>query len=173
MTKKHQVVLLLGSNIPDRIDYLSRAKRMIESEIGPVEKQSAIYESEPWGFEAEVPFLNQVLLVYGEFTPQETLKRTRQIEVDLGRTQKSKETYSSRTIDIDILFFNQLNLAEPDLVIPHPHLHERRFTLIPLAEMVPDWIHPVFKKSCKQLLDKCNDEGNVWRWRKREGNDKV
>lgn len=173
MAKKHQVILLLGSNIQDRKDYLSRARTLIEKEIGTIEKKSAIYESEPWGFQAEVFFLNQVLFVSGELSPAETLRKTQQIEVDLGRIQKSNGTYSSRAIDIDILFFDQLIIEDPDLIIPHPQLHKRRFTLIPLAEIIPKWIHPVFQKNCEQLLEMCIDEGNVWRLKNEGDNDKV
>ncbi len=162
MAKMHQTILLTGGNIPDRTDYLRQAIRLIESKIGAIKSQSSIYESEPWGFKTKNAFLNQVLWVYTLYNPKEVLSKIKEIEQNLGRKQKTQKSYASRTIDIDILFFDDEHIEDPELTIPHIYLHKRRFTLLPLVEIVPNWIHPVFKKSCHQLLEECTDTGKVW-----------
>ena len=173
MAEIHQMLLLLGSNIPDRLDYLHHAKQLIESRIGIIKKQSSIYESEPWGFNANVTFLNRVLWVQTRDKPMEVLAKTQQIEQSLGRKQKTQKGYASRTIDIDILFFDGVHIETPSLTIPHINLHKRRFTLLPLVEIVPQWIHPVFKKSCYQLLEECTDTGKVWIYKNEKVNDEI
>jgi len=173
MAKKHQVLLLLGSNIPFRSVYLQEAKLLIENEIGSIIKQSSIYESEPWGFFSEGLFLNQVLIIQSGLPAMELLNKSQKIEKQLGRIDKTDGVYSSRTIDIDILYFDQEIINEPQLKIPHPYMHERRFTLVPLVEVVPRWIHPLFKKSSRQLLDECPDRAEVWEFINEKINDEV
>lgn len=163
MAIKHEVYLLLGGNISPRVDYLNSAKDLIESEIGSIRTYSAIYESEPWGFEANIPFLNQVLLVDTFLNAQDLLTKSQEIEKLLGRVQKSKGYYMSRTIDIDILFFDEAVLSIPGLKIPHEQIQNRRFTLIPLVEIAPGLRHPILKKDCRQLLEECKDPGKVWK----------
>ncbi len=163
MVKKHTVFLLLGSNIHPRVVYLHKATELINILIGDVIITSYLYESEPWGFEAPVAFLNQVVCVETVLEPVEILKKTQDIERQLGRTEKSNGTYASRTLDIDILFFDDEIINLPELTVPHAQMAHRRFTLMPLAETAPQKEHPVLKKTCLQLLAECADECEVWK----------
>ena len=163
MAVKHRAYLLLGSNISPRNDYLNSAKELIEIEIGDIQASSSVYESEPWGFEAEHYFLNEVLAVDTVLNARDLLDESQEIEKRLGRMRKSDTSYSSRTIDIDILFFDDAVLSLPGLTIPHIQIQNRRFTLLPLVEIAPDFKHPVLGKSCRQLLKDCKDCGKVWK----------
>ena len=163
MAVKHRAYLLLGSNISPRNDYLNSAKELIEREIGAIHTCSSVYESEPWGFEAEHCFLNEVLAVDTVLSAAELLNVSQRIEKRLGRRRKSDKGYSSRTMDIDILFYDDAVLSLPGLTIPHVQIQKRRFTLLPLVEIAPDFMHPVLGKSCSQLLKECKDCGKVWK----------
>lgn len=155
------VYLLLGSNLNNRLLLLEKARIAIAEKIGRLEKQSGIYESSPWGFEAETNFLNQVIVVYSSFNPKEILEKIKTIECELGR-KRIPGIYTSRTIDIDILFFNNDIVDIPDLTIPHKQIHTRKFTLLPLAEIASGFIHPVFNKSIIDLLNECKDQSVVY-----------
>jgi 2-amino-4-hydroxy-6-hydroxymethyldihydropteridine diphosphokinase len=133
---------------------------LIDKEIGQVTKSSSVYESEPWGFSSDQQFLNQVVVVESELSPNEMLDEIHIIEAKLGR-KRSSAGYQSRTMDIDILFYDDLMVNESDLVIPHPRLHERRFTLLPLAEIAGDFIHPVLSESMDALAEECSDTSKV------------
>ncbi len=152
-----QVFLLLGSNLGDRKTHLRNACNAIESEAGEIQKQSKIYETEPWGYQSKLKYLNQVILIHTNYTPNELLIKIHKIEKNMGRIRNSI-SYSDRTIDIDILFFDDIIISENDLQIPHPRLHERKFTLIPLCEIAPDFMHPVLEKKIITLLRLCKDE---------------
>jgi 2-amino-4-hydroxy-6-hydroxymethyldihydropteridine diphosphokinase len=154
------VFLLLGSNLLDRLLMLTKAQEHIRILIGEISSTSKIYESAPWGFESKKSFLNQVLIIETALGPIEVLEQIKIIEKEMGRV-KTSINYESRTIDIDILFYNNKIIALPELIIPHPQLHKRRFTLVPLAEIAPEFIHPVFKKPIKDLLINCNDDSEV------------
>jgi 2-amino-4-hydroxy-6-hydroxymethyldihydropteridine diphosphokinase len=162
MQIEKRVFLLTGSNIEPRAKYLALADKDIEENIGKIVERSSIYESEPWGFEANTAFLNQVLIVITELTPLEVLKKIHFIEEKLGRVRKAK-TYISRTIDIDILYFENEIIEADNLAIPHPRLHERRFTMVPLAEIAGNFIHPVLNKTNNELLQKLTDMDRVWK----------
>ncbi len=139
---------------------------MIGASVGEITQRSSLYASEPWGFKAPVHFLNRVLRVETSLEPQEILNKTQKIEKSLGRTEKSTNgRYASRTLDIDILYFNFSIIRLPGLIIPHPRLHDRRFTLLPLAEIAPEWIHPLLKRNSRQLLAECKDKGKVWKFK--------
>ncbi|UBM62036.1 2-amino-4-hydroxy-6-hydroxymethyldihydropteridine diphosphokinase [Candidatus Sulfidibacterium hydrothermale] len=169
MTNKHTVYLLLGSNIPSRTGYLTGGIRQIRQHIGKIREVSAVYESEPWGFDASVFFLNQVVCVETGLAPEKLLEKTQEIERLLGRKEKSKgEKYSSRTLDLDILFYDDAVIDKPDLTVPHPRMAERKFTLVPLAEIAPDKMHPVLNKSCAHLLTECADQGKVWKFEEKQ-----
>lgn len=132
----HQVYLGLGSNLGDCRKNLERAIRMIGDKVGRVLRQSSFIETEPWGFESEHKFMNAVILCETMKTPREVLLLTQQIERDMGRKKKSVSGgYADRPIDIDILFYDDLTIDEPDLKIPHPLMHERDFVMIPLNEI--------------------------------------
>jgi 2-amino-4-hydroxy-6-hydroxymethyldihydropteridine diphosphokinase len=136
------------------------AKKKIMENIGSIIKFSSIYETAPWGFESEQNFLNQVLIVSTKLTPIKLLHQCLEIETDLGRIRQTGN-YTSRTMDVDILFFNEEIVRTKQIVIPHERLHLRRFTLKPLVEIAPDFIHPVFKKSLSLLLQECEDHSEV------------
>ena len=157
MTK---VYLLLGGNLGNKREIFAQAKQLISQQIGRVTGQSAIYETEPWGFESSDLFWNQVLEITTTLTPVEVLAQTQQIENTLGRIRKSDQ-YVSRIIDIDILFIDDLVIQTEKLIIPHPRIQERRFALVPLCELVPALLHPVFEKTIAQLLNDCPDKLNV------------
>jgi 2-amino-4-hydroxy-6-hydroxymethyldihydropteridine diphosphokinase len=142
-------------------DTINKALSLLEMHVGEVVETSAMYESEPWGFESESSFLNQVAELDTMLLPEEVLMQTQSIEKYLGRKQKSTNGYSSRPIDIDILFFDDLAISLPELTIPHPRIQERMFTLLPLSEKWEELQHPVLNKSVKQMLKECTDKGWV------------
>ena len=130
--------LSLGSNLGDREDMLRRAIALIEERVGAVQRVSSFIETEPWGFESEHPFLNAAVMVKTTLSPIECLDATQQIERELGRKKKSKGgIYHDRPIDIDLLLYGDLKLSTPRLTIPHPHMYERDFVMIPLREILP------------------------------------
>jgi len=132
----HQVYLGLGSNLGDKVWNLSEAIRLIAERVGQVVRQSSFIETEPWGFRSDNTFLNAVILCETDKTPREVLLLTQQIERDMGRRQKSVSVgYIDRTIDIDILLYDDLTVDEPDLKIPHPLMHQRDFVMRPLEEI--------------------------------------
>ena len=139
----HTVYLSLGTNLGDKKHNLVSAIKEIERRIGPVRAQSASLTTEPWGFESENTFLNAAVRVETELSPNALLRVTQQIEREMGRTQKSsvdpqqsKVIYHDRIIDIDILLYDDLHINTKKLIIPHPHMYERDFVLIPLKEIL-------------------------------------
>lgn len=157
MTK---VYLLLGGNLGDKEKIFSEARINLHNLIGEITAQSAVYETEPWGFESTDLFWNQVLEIVTSLSPEEVLRKTQQTELELGRIRKSNQ-YDSRIVDIDILFYGEEIVELPTLIIPHPRIQERKFVLIPLNEIAPDLKHPVFQKTISQLLSECADELRV------------
>lgn len=139
----------------NRLNYLSKAKKEIQKRCGRILQQSSLYETEAWGMENQKAFLNQVLKIETTLDAEQILKSILQIEEDLGRKRQLK--YGPRTIDIDILFFNDEVINLQGLKIPHPQMQNRRFVLVPLNEIAPDKIHPVFKKNISRLLAECAD----------------
>ncbi|MDR0712615.1 MAG: 2-amino-4-hydroxy-6-hydroxymethyldihydropteridine diphosphokinase [Prevotellaceae bacterium] len=155
------VFLLLGSNVGDRMQLLERACSLLEQSGAWVEKKSSFYESTPWGFESEQNFLNMALQARTLLQPLRLLQAAQQVERQLGRVRKASAGYSSRPIDVDILFYGDKVVAAPLLDVPHPRLHERRFALVPLAEIAPQLVHPTLKKTIALLLRECSDTGSV------------
>jgi 2-amino-4-hydroxy-6-hydroxymethyldihydropteridine diphosphokinase len=151
----NEAYLLTGGNIGVRSDYLARAKEAIKKKCGDVLQVSSIYETAAWGMENQEAFLNQVLEIETNLNPDELLQSILQIEEGLGRKRELK--YGPRTIDIDILFFNDQVIDQEGLKIPHPQLQNRRFVLVPLDEIASNKIHPIFKKTISQLLAECPD----------------
>ncbi len=134
-----KAVISLGSNIGKREEYLREASRLIEIEIGEIVESSSVYETDSWGFESS-RFLNQVIIVSTELPPLDLLSKLKEIEIRLGRTEKTgyindKPKYQDRTIDLDILLYDDLTMVSPELTIPHPHMWERDFILQPLKEL--------------------------------------
>ena len=156
----NKIFLLTGSNIEPQHSFLRRAKIEIGKRVGHILKSSEIYKSAPWGFEAKTSFLNQVLLVHSGFEAEEVLDIILEIEKEMGR-ERFGTTYTSRNIDIDILYFGDEVYENEILQVPHPRLHLRRFTLIPLVEIAPKYIHPKCGMSNKKLLEECPDHSIV------------
>lgn len=156
------IFLLLGGNAGNTVDYLNRAIELLQRASVKIIAQSAYYSSEPWGFSADQFFINQVTQIETQLSPENLLQLCLQTETQLGRkrTQKSSN-YISRVIDIDILFYNQLAMHTQTLILPHPRLHLRKFTLVPLSEIVPNFIHPVHQKTILTLLNECQDNSEV------------
>lgn len=152
----NQAILLLGGNLGDVFSTFQKVKELL-SQIGTISKVSQIYQSAPWGFKADSQFLNQVLVLQTTLNPEQVLIETLSIEVKLGRKRNQSSNYESRVIDIDLLFFNDLILETENLILPHPRLHLRKFCLIPLIELNPDFIHPSFHLTVKELLENCED----------------
>jgi 2-amino-4-hydroxy-6-hydroxymethyldihydropteridine diphosphokinase len=154
------VFLGLGTNLGDRSKNLSDAVSGINEQIGEVVKISSVYETEPWGFKAESQFLNIVIKVETRLNPSAVLEAILRFELSSGRV-RGENQYSSRIIDIDILFFEDMVIDLIDLKVPHPKLHERKFVLVPLCEIAPELVHPVLKKTVAALLEECEDGSEV------------
>ncbi|WP_423130392.1 2-amino-4-hydroxy-6-hydroxymethyldihydropteridine diphosphokinase [Gaoshiqia sp. Z1-71] len=160
-----KLFLLLGGNLGNKEQIFSTARLRLAEELGPISRSSSVYETEPWGFQSDDLFWNQVLVLDTDKSPEEALATTKIIELELGRVRKA-ERYSSRMIDIDLLFYDDLVYHEPKLELPHPRMIDRRFVLEPLAEVAGAMLHPVFKQSIIELLENCSDQLDVKRLEK-------
>lgn len=148
--------ILLGGNKGERLTNIEKAISFIEKLVGPISNKSKIYVTAAWGNENQPDFYNQVVCVSTKLSPINLLNCLLSIENQLGRI-RGAEKWQARTIDIDILFFNDKIINLPELVVPHPYLHERKFTLVPFLEIAPNFIHPVFNKSIAELTKECSD----------------
>jgi len=151
----NKAFLLIGGNLGDRLQNLEQASQQIAKNCGVVIKQSSIYETAAWGKTNQPDFLNQVLEIKTKLDATKLMSKIMEIEKLMGRERNEK--YDPRIIDIDILFFNEEVINESFLKIPHPEIQNRRFVLIPLAEIAPHLLHPVLKKNIDQLLKECKD----------------
>jgi 2-amino-4-hydroxy-6-hydroxymethyldihydropteridine diphosphokinase len=152
----NKAYLLTGGNEGDRYLNMQLARTNIEHICGQLLQVSSLYETAPWGKKDQPDFLNQVLLIETKWSPRELLKAIFQIEAEGGRIRTVKN--APRTIDIDILFYEQLVINEPGLSVPHPRIPDRRFVLEPLNEINPEFIHPLLNKTVHQLLLECKDQ---------------
>jgi len=152
--------LMLGGNVCDRMDYLRRCIECLQRDAGKLIAVSAVYESEPWGFDDSCWFLNQAVTLETDLAPHVLLECTRQIEKTLGRS-RIHGGYHARTIDIDILLYGNRIVNFPELVIPHPRMAERMFVLQPMTDLAPDLIHPVLHQSMAILKEQCTDKKQV------------
>ncbi len=151
--------LLTGGNMGDRKETLAKAKELIAAQCGTVVKASALYETAAWGNTNQPAFINQALKIETSLTARQLMRRLLKLEKLLGRVRKEK--YGPRIIDIDILLFNGEIHNYQLLQLPHPEMQNRRFALLPLVEIAPDIVHPVLKKTTRQLLKECKDELEV------------
>ena len=152
------MTLQQGSGISDKNGIFAQACLYINNRCGRVVQVSASYESEPWGFETKEWFLNRVIVIETEMNPEDLLKELLEIERELGRERHSEiEGYTSRTADLDILYYGNRIILTDILTVPHPRLHRRRFALLPLCEVAPDLVHPVFGLTQSELLKRCPD----------------
>lgn len=153
----NKVALLIGGNQGDRQSLIQQTAVLIQQRIGTVVAFSKVYETEPWG-EFDSPqqnFLNQALLVETSLNAHEVLRKALMIEKELGRVRPSisPRKYHSRPMDIDLIFFNDEVISTPDLIIPHPRMHLRRFVLEPLSEIMPEYSHPLLGKTVREMLE--------------------
>lgn len=157
----HKCYLLLGTNLGDKSVNLSTAIAMIGEEIGQVTVKSSVYRTAAWGKENQDDFLNQVLEVTSDKAAEEVLTCCLAIEKEMGRVRYEK--WGERLIDIDVLYYDREVISTDVLSVPHPHLHERRFTLVPLVEIAPEYVHPKLNQTHVQLLGSCPDQLEVLR----------
>ena len=156
----HTAILSLGSNIGDRKVLLQKAIYLLENELGPIDQISSIYETPAWGFNGE-NFYNCCVSLHTSNDPMAIMDSIVSIEQKLGRIRYEDNNYHSRTIDIDLLYLEDLILNTSRLILPHPHLHKRRFVLEPLEEIAPKFIHPLLKKDTKSLMEICSDDAQL------------
>lgn len=154
--KEHTVYLALGSNLGDRLANLKQAIDSLTPQM-EVRAKSSVYETPPWGYEDQPKFLNQVVKAKTYLDPEPLLKHLKRLEVALGR--QASFPNGPRLIDMDILFYDELIMNTPSLVIPHPRLHERGFVLLPLMDISPDLVHPLSRKRVRELAAQSDVEG--------------
>jgi 2-amino-4-hydroxy-6-hydroxymethyldihydropteridine diphosphokinase len=157
----NQVYLLIGGNMGDRMANLSAAKDMLGLQCGTIIASSSLFETEPWGYKEQPAFLNQALLLSTPFSAEKLLEEILKIENRLGR--KRDIPLGPRSIDIDIIYFNNAIIHTSNVTIPHPHIANRKFVLAPLAELAPDFLHPILLKTNKDLLEECGDSSVVYK----------
>lgn len=154
--------VLFGSNMGDKENIFAEACLLINNRCGRIVAQSSAYESEPWGFEAKEWFLNRLIVVETELEPEAMLHQLLDIEAELGRVRHPETGgYTSRTADLDILYYGSRIVLTDSLTIPHPRLHQRRFALLPLCEVAPEFVHPAFNMTQTELLKRCFDFSEV------------
>lgn len=158
--KGHTVYFSLGSNLGDRSLNLEEAGTRMAERIGEQLSVSRIYETAPWGFESGHRFYNCCIGMRTQLEPLPLLEEVMKIERSMGRNREGKG-YADRLIDIDILFYNRLVMAHPRLTLPHPALEIRRFVLAPLAEIAPEFVHPVSQMRVSEMLENCTDTHTV------------
>lgn len=159
---EYTVILHTGSNLGDRATYLAAARAAIGAQIGPIQAASAIYETAAWGVEDQPAFLNQALLIHTRLSANAVLRTIQAIEQSAGRAREVR--WGARTLDIDILTYDDAVLETPALVLPHPRLSERNFVLAPLCDIAPEWRHPVLQRTAAQLWADCPDTLPAERW---------
>ena len=146
----HIVYLALGSNMGNRLSNLKAAVLNLTPQM-TVKQKSSVYETPPWGFTEQNAFLNQVVKVTTYLEPEPLLRHLKRMETALGRVPNFQN--GPRVIDIDILFFDNTIINTPPLMVPHPRLHERAFVLVPLAEIEPDFVHPILQRPINKILE--------------------
>lgn len=157
----HLVFFILGGNLGDKPKIFSKTISLIIKRVGNMIAISSPYETEPWGFEADI-FRNQALIVETKLSPNEVLSAVLKIEKEMGRLRKS-DGFESRSMDIDLLFYDDICLETTELTLPHPRISQRRFVLKPLAEIAPEKKHPVTGLTVNEMLINCPDQLKVKR----------
>lgn len=160
MTRQHTTYLSLGSNQGDRLGHLQNAIENIATKIGPITRVSSVYKTEAWGFTGDY-FLNACIEVQTHMAPEKIMPDLLAIEQELGRERSSSEGYRSRSIDIDILLFDQVQMSSSHLAIPHPRMLERSFVLTPLNEIAGEVYHPVAEQNISTCLERCADTTTI------------
>lgn len=162
MKKITTIYIGLGTNLGNRSSNLHTCTLFLEASVGSITAQSSIYETKAWGVEGQPDFLNQVIAITTDLTPQQVLHTILAIEDAMGRVRERK--WYTRLIDIDLLLYGSEIIKEVDLTVPHPYIQDRNFVLAPLAEIAGKMIHPILKKSIKELEKACLDSLEVWRY---------
>lgn len=155
----NNVFLILGGNLGERKKNLDEAISLLGKKAGNVKRFSSVYETQPWGVKDQPHYFNQVIEMLTDLSAQGLMTELLQIEKKMGRVREKK--YGSRTIDIDILFFNDAIINTESLTVPHPRLHERRFVLEPMNEIAHELMHPILQKTIAELLTETTDESVV------------
>ncbi len=156
----HKVCLGIGGNIGNKQANFQKVFDLIEKDLGKVVLSSSIYETPPWGFHADDAFWNQVLVIETILEAVELLWRITKIEEGFER-KRGNERYSSRQMDVDILYFDDDFMETKNLIIPHPRIHERKFVLVPLCEIAPNFKHPLRRLTSLEMLDSCRDDSII------------
>ena len=159
--RKNRVVLSLGGNIGEVKQVFESARKHLKETIGNLCLESSLYQTKAWGYKKQADFLNQVIVLDTQFSAFEVLDHCLKIELKMGRIRKEK--WHERTLDIDILFFNSEIVKTKDLIIPHRYIQDRNFILSPLAEIMPNYIHPIYDKSINELKNNCKDDLSVYK----------
>jgi len=155
--------LSLGSNLGDRLINLKHALKLIDKRIGNINALSSVFETEPWNADGLFSFYNVVLCINTSVSPMQLLQLCKNIEIEMGQTSKKRinGSYSNRIIDIDIVALDDEVINQNELIIPHQHMHQRKFVLMPLNQIDSRWKHPVSKKNILELISECKDESQV------------
>jgi 2-amino-4-hydroxy-6-hydroxymethyldihydropteridine diphosphokinase len=156
----HQVFLSIGGNLGNKRANFDKVYTHIQNELGYIILRSSVYETPAWGFDSEDPFWNQVLCIETHLNPSEILEKIKKIDAAFGRKRNS-EGYSSREMDVDILYFDDQTINTENLTIPHPLMHKRLFVLVPLAEIAPRFVHPVLKLISIEMQNSCEDKSEI------------
>lgn len=155
----HVVLVGLGTNLGDRQANLNEAKRLLQQQIGGISAESNTYQTAAWGITDQPDFYNQVIQLSTSLFPLQLMDSILSIEESMGRQRIVK--WGERLIDIDILFYDNLILTTPNLIIPHPFISQRRFVLKPLLDVQPAFVHPVYKKTIAELINCTSDESDI------------
>ena len=156
----HQVFLGIGGNTGNKHDNFDKVYTFIKNDLGDIIKCSSVYETPPWGFESEENFWNQIAVIETKHSPELLLKKIVEIENRFGR-ERGTTNYTSRKMDIDILYFDTLVIETEKLTIPHTHIQKRLFVLVPLAEIAPEFVHPLLRLNSLQMLKNCSDSSTI------------
>jgi 2-amino-4-hydroxy-6-hydroxymethyldihydropteridine diphosphokinase len=160
MGQTRTIYLCIGGNLGEREANLEETLMFLEFNFGDILQVSSVYESDAWEMTEAPPFLNQVVCISTNLNNDELMQEIAELEEFYGR-ERSEDAYLSREMDIDVLFIDDAVIDHPDLIVPHPKMHLRKFVLLPLAEISPDMEHPALKKTISALLDSCPDNSNV------------
>lgn len=151
------IVLSIGTNKGDKLLYINKCIQLIGTNVASVVKTSKVYKTASWGFESD-DFYNCAVLIQSYKSPESILKQLQEIEQILGRTQKTSSQYQAREIDIDIIYYQEQIINTKSLQIPHPHMQDRLFVLLPLSDLEVAIIHPILKKTTQQLIADTSDK---------------
>lgn len=151
----HNLIVGIGSNVGNRVEFINTANTYIINEIGNIKMSSSLYETKAWGNTQQSNFINCVVVVETSLLPLEIIEKLLIIEKNMGRIRSQK--WSERIIDLDILFYNDVQINTPGLIIPHPHIQERNFVLDPINEIWPEFIHPKYLKTINRIKNESID----------------